>query len=65
MKKYILILAAFIAVLSCDVLDVEPYNSIPASEAFKNAADLDRGILGAYSSFQSLSYYGRTYGIFC
>ena len=49
---------------SCDVLDVEPYNSIPASEAFKNAADLERGILGAYSSLQSLSYYGRTYGIF-
>ncbi|MBP7240158.1 MAG: RagB/SusD family nutrient uptake outer membrane protein [Saprospiraceae bacterium] len=49
---------------SCNVLDVEPYNTIPASEAFKNAADLERGILGAYSSLQSLGYYGRTYGIF-
>ena len=49
---------------SCDVLDVEPQNSIPASEAFKNKNDLERGILGAYNSFQSLSYYGRTYGIF-
>ncbi len=64
MKKFILYTVLLTAFISCDVLDVEPYNSIPASEAFKNAADLERGILGAYSSFQSLSYYGRTYSIF-
>jgi starch-binding outer membrane protein, SusD/RagB family len=64
MKKYLLFITGLLAFISCDVLDVEPYNSIPASEAFKNADDLERGILGAYSSFQSLSYYGRTYSIF-
>ncbi len=47
MKKiigYTMLLCCF---ASCNVLDVEPYNTIPASEAFKNAADLERGILGA------------------
>jgi hypothetical protein len=52
------------AVYSCDVLDVEPQNSISAAEAFKTKEDIDKGILGAYASFQSLSYYGRTYSIF-
>ena len=64
MRKYIYAIILLASFFSCDVLDVEPYNSIPASEAFKNAADLERGILGAYSSLQSLSYYGRTYSIF-
>ncbi|HZV70370.1 MAG TPA: RagB/SusD family nutrient uptake outer membrane protein [Saprospiraceae bacterium] len=63
-KNIILLFAILCCVWSCDVLDVEPQNSIPASEAFKNKNDLERGILGAYNSFQSLSYYGRTYGIF-
>ena len=40
---------------------MEPTNSIPASEAFKTKADLNRGILGAYNSLQGLSYYGRAY----
>ncbi len=64
MKKIIGYTILLFCFASCNVLDVEPYNTIPASEAFKNAADLERGILGAYSSFQSLGYYGRTYGIF-
>ncbi len=51
-------------ILSCDVLDVEPQNSISAENAFKTKEDIDKGILGAYASFQSLSYYGRTYPIF-
>ena len=64
MKKLLYISIIVFAVLSCDVVDVEPYDSISASEAFKTKEDIDKGILGAYSSFQSLSYYGRTYGIF-
>lgn len=63
-KKLLLFSAILSCICSCDVLNVEPQNSIPASEAFKNKDDLERGILGAYNSFQSLSYYGRTYGIF-
>ncbi len=53
-----------IGTYSCDVLDVQPQNSIPADQAFKDKSGIEKGIFGAYSSFQSLSYYGRTYGIF-
>jgi hypothetical protein len=51
-------------IISCDVLDAEPQSSIEASEAFKTQRDIDKGILGAYASFQSLSYYGRTFYLF-
>jgi starch-binding outer membrane protein, SusD/RagB family len=61
--KY-LFLTGILLMASCNVLDVEPQSSIPASEVFKDKNGITRGINGAYSSFQSLSYYGRTYGIF-
>ena len=64
MKKLLLIGNILLLAASCDVLDVQPLNSIPAAEAFKDKAGIERGIIGAYSDFQSLSYYGRTYGIF-
>ncbi len=64
MKKLLYISILVFAAYSCDVVDVEPQNSISATEAFKTKEDIDKGILGAYASFQSLSYYGRTYGIF-
>ncbi|WP_415222634.1 RagB/SusD family nutrient uptake outer membrane protein [Psychroserpens sp.] len=64
MKKIIFIMVILCTALSCDVLDVEPQNSISAEEAFKTKEDIDKGILGAYASFQSLSYYGRTFGLF-
>jgi starch-binding outer membrane protein, SusD/RagB family len=48
----------------CDVLNVDPQDSIPADQAFKDKAGIERGILGSYSSLQSLKYYGRTYLIF-
>jgi len=64
MKKTYIYLLFIIGLASCDVLDVSPTNSIPAAEAFKTKADAERGILGAYNSLQSLSYYGRTYSIF-
>lgn len=64
MKKIIYITLIFITALSCDVLEVEPHNSISAEQAFKTKEDIDKGILGAYASFQSLSYYGRTFGLF-
>lgn len=50
--------------LSCDVLDVEPQSSIDADKAFQNKKDIEKGIVGAYSYFSSLSYYGRSYAIF-
>tara|TARA_R110002049_G_scaffold200119_6_gene370710 strand:- start:817 stop:2145 length:1329 start_codon:yes stop_codon:yes gene_type:complete len=64
MKKIIYITLIFVTALSCDVLDAEPQNSISAEEAFKTKEDINKGILGAYASFQSLSYYGRTYSLF-
>ena len=64
MKKIILTVCALLTIISCDVLDAEPQSSIEASEAFKTKKDIDKGILGAYASFQSLSYYGRTFYLF-
>lgn len=64
MKK---LLSIFIIVLtfgSCDVLNVEPQDAILASEALKDKKGIEKGILGAYTSFQNLSYYGRSYLIF-
>lgn len=65
MKKHILLFFMMAATLfSCDVLDVEPKSSIDASAAFKTKEDIDKGVLGAYSYLQSLSYYGRSDVIF-
>ncbi|MFN0034253.1 MAG: RagB/SusD family nutrient uptake outer membrane protein [Saprospiraceae bacterium] len=64
MKKIVLFFSLAWLVSACDVLDVAPQSSIPASEAFKDKNGIERGILGAYSGLQSLSYYGRTYLIF-
>ncbi len=65
MKKHILLFFIIAAALfSCDVLEVESKSSIDASAAFKNKDDVDKGILGAYSYLQSLSYYGRSDVIF-
>lgn len=63
--KYIYIIGSLLLfTASCNVLDVEPQSSIPASEVFKDKKGIQRGINGAYSGLQSLSYYGRNYGIF-
>ena len=64
MKKIFFFLLILSAGSSCDVLDVKPQSSILASEAFKDKKGIEKGILGAYSSFQNLSYYGRTFVIF-
>jgi hypothetical protein len=64
MKKTIFITLIFVTFWSCQVLDVEPQNSISAEEAFQTKEDINKGILGAYASFQSLRYYGRTFGLF-
>jgi starch-binding outer membrane protein, SusD/RagB family len=65
MKSLIYIFGIILISAGCNVLDVEPTDSIPASSAFKDKAGIERGIMGSYSSLQSLSYYGRafiTYG---
>lgn len=53
-----------IGISGCNVLDVEPSSEITAEEAFTNASDIEKGIIGSYSELQSLSYYGRNYLIF-
>ncbi len=64
MKKIVYIILILITAISCDTLDVEPQDAIPAELAFQTKEDINKGILGAYSDFQSLSYFGRTYSIF-
>jgi hypothetical protein len=64
MKNILLVALLSFLAISCDVLEVEPQDSIPADAAFTTKEDINKGILGAYASFQSFSYYGRTYNIF-
>jgi starch-binding outer membrane protein, SusD/RagB family len=64
MKKALYIIGILALLTGCDVLNLESTDSIPADKAFKNKDGIEKGILGAYSSLQSLSYYGRSYLIF-
>jgi starch-binding outer membrane protein, SusD/RagB family len=64
MKKIYSLIFALALLASCDVLDVKPQNAIQGNDAFKDKAGIERGVLGAYTPFQYLSYYGRTFLIF-
>jgi hypothetical protein len=64
MKKALYIIGIFAILTGCEVLNLEPEDSIPADEAFKDKAGIEKGILGSYSSLQYLSYYGRNYLIY-
>lgn len=64
MKKIFILITVLLAFASCDVLDVKPLSSILGEDAFKDKKGIEKGVLGAYTSFQNLSYYGRTYLIF-
>ncbi|MFN3555015.1 MAG: RagB/SusD family nutrient uptake outer membrane protein [Bacteroidales bacterium] len=62
MKKFAYILTlAVVALSACDVLDVQPYHSIPSSEAITNAAQVESAIIGCYDALQSGGYYGLNY----
>ncbi len=62
MKKILIIpLFMFIFLAACDVLDVEPYHSIPSDQAILNKADVASAVNGVYASLQSADYYGRNY----
>ncbi len=56
-----LFLFAILLVTACDVLDVDPYHSIPADEAVRSKNDVISAINGTYASLQSAGYYGRNY----
>ena len=61
MKNIFCIIVIMLLMSRCNVLDVQPQDSIPANAVFTNKAGIERGIVGAYSALQSLSYFGRTY----
>ncbi|HTF18620.1 MAG TPA: RagB/SusD family nutrient uptake outer membrane protein [Chryseolinea sp.] len=64
MKKLFILIITLLPLASCDVLDVESQSAIPEDKAIKDKAGIEKGILGAYTSFQYLGYYGRSYIIF-
>lgn len=59
-KKIVSLLLVLFAT-ACEVLDVEPYHSIPADQAITSRDDVVRAINGTYAALQSAGYYGRNF----
>lgn len=66
MKKsaYISIMSIILLLGACEVLDVQPYHSIPAELAITNAEQVESAVMGCYDALQSSGYYGLNYVIF-
>jgi len=64
MKKLFILITILLPLASCDVLNVESQSAVPEEKAIKDKKGIEKGILGAYASFQELGYYGRSYIIF-
>ena len=64
MKKLLILITILLPLASCDVLNVESQSAVPEEKAIKDKKGIEKGILGAYTSFQELGYYGRSYIIF-
>jgi len=66
MKKIFILLTSLILIFTgCeDVIDTEPYHSIPADEAITSSQDVERALRGNYSAMQSNGYFARHYTIF-
>ncbi|SHG40276.1 Starch-binding associating with outer membrane [Chryseolinea serpens] len=64
MKKLFILIITLLPLASCDVLNVESQSAVPEEKAIKDKKGIEKGILGAYTSFQELGYYGRSYIIF-
>lgn len=56
-----MVLAGLLFITACDVLDVQPTQSIPAQEAIKDRTGLERALIGSYDALQSAGYYGREF----
>lgn len=57
MKAYKLLIALFIVVFaSCEVLDVDPSDKIPADDALGNKKGINAALIGAYDQLQSASF---------
>lgn len=64
MKK--LIIFSFLLIVgftSCEILDVEPKQSLSSEVAIKDVAGVKRAINGCYSSLQATGHYGRYFSI--
>lgn len=65
MKRYRSLFATAIAITilfaGCDVLDVEPSQSIPAEGAIQTPSDMQKALYGCYNGLQSDGHYGRNY----
>ncbi|MEI7492620.1 MAG: RagB/SusD family nutrient uptake outer membrane protein [Bacteroidota bacterium] len=61
MKKFSIILILFsLATVSCSkMLDVQPTDSISASQAIKDKSGVENAITGSYNALHSTSIYGR------
>lgn len=60
MMKYILILVAFLSLLSCDdFLDRQPLDQITVENFYQSEDDLQRGILAAYYPLQNQDWTGK------
>ncbi|MBT1688986.1 RagB/SusD family nutrient uptake outer membrane protein [Dawidia soli] len=64
MKKILYFALLLVVATACDVLDVKPTDSISADDAFQDKNGIEKGVQGAYTAFQNLGYYGRTYLLF-
>ena len=64
MKKLFILIITLLPLASCDVLNVESQSAIPEDKAIKDKKGIEKGILGAYTAFQELGYYGRSQLIF-
>jgi len=64
MKKLFILITILLPLASCDVLNVDSQSAVPEEKAIKDKKGIEKGILGAYTSFQALGYYGRSYIIF-
>lgn len=62
MKKIIYIFFfSLLLMQSCEVLNVEPTQSVPADEAINDLNGLERTLIGSYDAMQSAGYYGRDF----
>lgn len=65
MKRLTYISAIFILILgACDVLDVKPFDSIPAEIAITDSVQVESAMIGSYDALQSGGYYGLNYLVF-
>lgn len=63
MKNLYIIILVFIGFTSCEVMDVEPTQSISTNQAITNKAGVIQALTGSYDALQFNGYYGRNYVI--